>query len=331
MSAPGAALAPLDLPAAPPVTRATAPDVVGRRAPAVALLLLGVVLVLGPIVGGLFSQVAAGEQLLDEFEPHLEADVLARYGADLATLRAGAAGLDEVYASGAVAEGRFAGVDEYRRQAAAIDGRSTALLDRIVAAEPDYRSVAGIGGFERVPFLVVAAGAVAAYGGGALLFGARNRRRPVAGFVVVAALGVVASPFLTDLPHGARAGQRMLDSLEPVMTAEQVHQLQADFVVLVHAVGELDTGFRQVPQAGPAAAAVGAVVDRWPAISSDLAELVGTINDNLGNHQALEDLDGLTSPLGVSGFGALPWALVGIGITIAGLATSAWPRRTKET
>lgn len=310
--------------------RGTAVPVRRWKAPAIVLVALGVVLVLGPIVGGLFAKVAAGDQLVDEFAPHMEADALARYGSDLEILRRGAAGIDAVYAEQAVAEGRFPGIDEYRAEFAEIDGRATDLLDRIAGAEPDYRRVADIGGFDRVPFLVVAAGIVAVWGGCVLLAGTRGRAKAAGAVVALAAGALVVYPILSDLPSGARAGERMLNTLEPVMTTAQVRLLQDDFVATVHAVGELDTGFRSVPQTGAAAADIAALVDQWPAVSSDLAELVGTLNDNVDDYDDLADLDGLTNGLGVSGLAALPWLLAGIGAVCAACAIAAVPRRRKE-
>ena len=67
--------------------------------------MLGVVLAIGPIVGGLFSKVASGKQMIDQFAPHMEADARARYGTDLQTLRAAAVAVDTIYAQQAVAPG----------------------------------------------------------------------------------------------------------------------------------------------------------------------------------------------------------------------------------
>jgi hypothetical protein len=329
-TAPDQVLAPLELPVAPPVLRGIAVPVRRWKAPAIVLVVLGVVLVLGPIVGGLFAKVAAGDQLVDEFAPHMEIDALGRYDADLEILRRGAAGIDAVYAQQAVAEGRFPGIDHYRAEFREIDGRATDLLDRISGAEPDYRRVADIGGFDRVPFLVVAAGIVAVWGGCVLLAGTRGRAKAAGAVVVLAAGALVVYPLLSDLPSGARAGERMLNTLEPVMTTAQVRLLQDDFVATVHAVGELDTGFRDVPQTGAAATDIAALVDQWPAVSSDLAELVGTLNDNVDDYDDLADLDGLTNGLGVSGLAALPWLLAGIGVVCAACAIAAVPRRRKE-
>jgi hypothetical protein len=325
-----AVLEPLDLPSAPPVTRAVAAPLRRRRAPAVALVVLGAVLVVGPIVGGLFAKVAAGKQMIDAFEPHLEADALARYRTDLDVLRAGTDGVDAVYAQQAVPAGRFHGLDEYRASSGAIDRRASGLLDRITAAVPDYRDVADIGGFDRVPFLIVLAGAACAYGGIAALGAGRGRARASLALVMVVGLGVAAYPLISNLPSGSRSGERLLDSLRPVMQPGEVRQLQDDFVLMVQGVGQLDTSFRSVPRDPRAGAQIDALVAGWPKVSSDFATLVGTINDDLDNYRDLDDIDGISRGLGVSGMAALPWMLIGVGGTGVGLAAAAWPRRAKE-
>ncbi len=331
MSAPPQILGPLDLPQAPPVTRAAATPMRRPKAPALALLALGVVLTFGPIVGGLFAKVASGKQLIDQFAPHMEADALARDNTDIARLRRGAAGVDGVYLRQRLPEGRFPILDEYRRQASGIDGRATNLLDRVEAAGPDYRRVAAIGGFDRVPFLIVACGLVAIYGSCVLLFGRRNRARWAVGLMMLAGAALSMYPFLSDLRTGAHAGERLLPQLAPVMTRENVRQLQRDFVVLVEADGELETGFRKVPRNATAAAGITAMVNAWPTISSDLASLVGVINDNIHNYNELEQLDALPRRVGLSGLAGLPWLLVGVGSACAGLSVAALPRRRKET
>ncbi|MET3961524.1 hypothetical protein ABIE44_001458 [Marmoricola sp. OAE513] len=320
----------LSLPAAPPVLRSAAAPVRRSKVPAVVLLLLGAALALGPVVGGVFSKVASGQQLIDAVAPHLTLDALDRYDGDLATLRNGAAAVDAVYAKQDVARGTYPGLDEYRAKAGAIDRRASDLLATIRASEPDYREVASIGGFDRVPFLVVAAGLSLAYAGGVLLGG---RRRTGGALVLagVASVALIGYPFVSDLVSGSRAGERLQAALAPVMTHGVVEQQQRDFVVLVHAVGELDTTFGDVPRAGRAARDVAALVKSWPAVSSDLADLVGALNDNIDNDRALADLDDLGKPLGTSGLVALPWFLVGAGAVGVLAALASWPRRRKDT
>ncbi|MBV8160166.1 MAG: hypothetical protein JO265_04515, partial [Acidimicrobiia bacterium] len=201
----------------------------------------------------------------------------------------------------------------------------------VTHAQPDYQRTAKISGLERIPFLVVLYGIAAAYGACVLLFGGPRRARSAVAVVVLASVALVVYPFVSDLNRGTRSGQRMLHSFAPFMTHGEVRQLQNDFVVLVTAVGELDTGFRAVSQTGPVAHDVAAVVDGWPRISSDLASLVGTINDNIGNFNALNDLDTIMHSVGASGLEGFPWLLVGVGVLGATLSVAATPRRRKET
>lgn len=284
-----------------------------------------------PIAGGMFAKVAAGRQMIDRFAPHMDPDALARYGSDVETLRRGAASVEAVYLGQRIRAGAFPGIDVYRRQSEAIDARAQQLLDRVAAAEPDYRRVAAIGGFDRIPFLIVVGGIVAVYGGFVLLTGGRRRARAAAALVVLASGALALYPFLSGLDRGAVAGQRMLHAFTPLMTRGEVRQLQSDFVVLVTAVGEMDTSFRPVAGSGPAASGITAVDQGWPRISSDLASLVGVVNDDIGNFQALGDLDRLPRHVGLPGLTAFPWILVGIGTACAGLAAAAWPRPRKET
>ncbi|HEY1826641.1 MAG TPA: hypothetical protein VGF87_01400 [Acidimicrobiales bacterium] len=321
----------LELPCAPPVTTAPAAPLRRPKALAIGLVVLGVLLTFGPIAGGLFSRTAAGQQMVNAFAPHMQPGAIARYDREIRTLRDAAAGVDAVYRSEHVPAGEFPGLDQFRRESAAIVGRSSELVARVRATEPQYEQVDQIGGFDRIPFLMVAAGIVAIYGGCVLLVGRRSQARSVVLLVVLAGVAVAAYPFVSNLSEGASAGQQMLRSLAPVMTPHKVHQLQDDFIVLVNTDGELDTTFRAVPQRGRAATEVSAMVGDWPKLSSDFASLVGTINDNIGNFNALDGLDSFTRDVGLPGMGAFPWVLVSVGVVMAGLAITALPRRRKET
>jgi hypothetical protein len=330
MTTAGEPLTAVELPFAPPVTTTAAAPLRQPKAPAFGLIGLGGVLVFGPIIGGMFAKTAAGNQLIDQFAPYMRSDALARYGRDIHILGAGAAGTGAIFRRQHIASGQFPGLDAFRRESAAIVGRATHLLNRVKAAQGDYHHVARIGGFDRIPFLIVLCGIVAIYGGFVLLAGRRSRSVPVAALVVIASVAIVIYPFVSDLLGGSQAGQRMLHSLAPVMTPHEVRQLQDDFIVLVNADGQLSTSFRGVPEPGPPATAVATLVHRWPGISSDLASLVGIINDNINNFNALDDLNALTRDVGLPGLGALPWVLVGTGATSASLAIGALPRRRKE-
>ena len=320
----------LVLPSAPPVTRSAESSLHRPRWPLLVLLVLGSLLVVGPLAGGLFAKMAAGTQMIDEFAPHMETGALTRYGTDLRVMRGAAAAVEAVYHQDGVADGRFPLLDTYRRQSAAIDDRASGLLGRVTATQSDYRQVAGIGGLDRIPFLVVLCGLIWGYGACILLLGRRASARAAVVIVLLASVAIAVYPFASNLYRDAGAGARMLHSLAPVMTTHEVRELQGDFVVLVEAVGELDTTFRPVASGSVAGIEIADLVNGWPRISSDLASLVGTINDNVGNFNALDSLDAITFGVGVSGFVAFPWVLVGIGTAGVALGVAALPRRRKE-
>jgi len=330
MTASGTPLAALVLPSAPPVTTAVAAPLRRPKGPAIGLVGLGVLLVFGPIIGGMFAKTAAGNQLINQFAPYMQSGALARDASDIHLIGAGAAGLGAVYRSQPIPPGQFPGLETFRRESTAIVGRASSLLHRVSGAQNDYQHVSRIGGFDRLPFLLVTCGIVALYGGCVLLAGRRSRVVPAAVLVVLASVALAVYPFVSDLFGGSQAGQRMLSSLAPVMTPHQVRQLQEDFIVLVDADGELSTTFRGVARPGPSATEIATLVQRWPAVSSDLASLTGVIDDNLPNFNSLEELDRVPRDVGLSGFGAYPWLLVAVGALSASLTIAALPRRHKE-
>ncbi len=330
VATPGRVLLDLDLPSAPPVTTGVTAPIRRRKGPAVALIVLGVILVFGPIFGGMFAKTAAGNQMIVQFAPYMESSSLARYDHDIGILHAAAVGTASVYRDQDIPNGRYPGLDTFRHDSTAIVGRATTLLHRVKGAQGDYHQVARIGGFDRIPFLIIVSGLVGIYGGGVLLIGRRSRAVPAAVLVVLASSALIIYPFVSGLFGGAQAGRNMFHALSPVMTPHQVRQLQDDFIVLVNADGELSTTFRGVPRGGPSATAITSLVRHWPAVSSDLASLVGVINDNITNFNSLNDLDALTRGVGISGLESFPWALIGIGVVSATLAVEAMPRRGKE-
>ncbi|MDL9947649.1 hypothetical protein QSJ19_19095 [Gordonia sp. ABSL11-1] len=316
----------LDLPHAQAVLRDTPDRLTRNRFAGVVVLLIGLLLVVAPVFGGLFGDVAAGRQMLDQFGPHLQADKLAHYRDDVRLLRDAGSGLDAIYQRSDVAPGRFPAVDEYRRSAPAIADRADALLTRIESGVPDYQRLAGIGGFDRIPFLLVGVGLAALIASAAILGSAAGARRAVVA-AAVAGLLLAAYPFAGGLARAGDSGDRMLHTLAPVMTAAQVRQSQSDFVVTVSALGVLDTEFRSVRREGADHGAVAALQAQWPRVSGDLADLVGTVNDNLDNFAALRSLNAVTAPVGAGGFRALPWALFATGVVLFVATLAAWPRR----
>ncbi|MDL9937128.1 hypothetical protein QSJ18_10275 [Gordonia sp. ABSL1-1] len=321
----------LALPSAPAITRGVATRFHRNRIAGIALLVVGVVLSIGTLAGGIFGDVAAGRQMLDTFEPHLQVDAMAGYRSDVALLRAAGVGLDRIYTAEHLSPQDFPAVDDFRRQAPAISARADDLLSRITTSVADHRRLSTVGGLDRIPFLLFVVGLVAIVAGAVVLVGGRRAAVRALVATMVAGTTLALTPFLGGLASAAGAGDRLVGNLAPVMNPAQVRVLQNDFVVVVSAMGVLDTDFRAVAAPGPDREKVAALQQNWSTVSGDLARLVGDVNDNIDNYRALADLNDATAGVGVSGFRALPWLLVGAGIVTVATALVAWPRKRKNT
>ncbi|MFT4042719.1 MAG: hypothetical protein QM673_06100 [Gordonia sp. (in: high G+C Gram-positive bacteria)] len=293
------------------------------------LLIIGIILVVAPLAGGLFSDVAAGKQMLDEFSPRLQAAQLDSYRDDVTLLRDAATGLSRVYAAQSIPSGAYPAIDDYRAQSPAILRRADDLLARITSGVPNYRRVAAIGGFDRIPLLLLAVGTALIIAGSTLLFGRSTHARRAWSAAGIAGLVLVAYPWVGGLVAAGNSGEQMLRTLAPVMTAANVRTLQNDFVVVVTAVGVLDTEFTKVHTTGTDGAAINALRTNWPRVSGDLADLVGTVNNNLDNYDALRALDAVSRPVGISGFVGLGWLLLTLGLLIALVAAAGLIRQRR--
>lgn len=310
---------------APSVVRVRAEPRRPSRVPAAALVILGLILVVVPVAAGLFGKVAAGQQLLTVFQPHLQPDALSRYQADLATVSAGREAVVRTYARDRLATGRFPGLDAWRSaHGAAIQPRAQSLLTTVEEAVPDYTSVQRIGGFDRIPFLIVGAGLGLTYAGVVLVAGRRRNYRPALALALGSSAALITFPFLSGLSAHSSAAVRLLHRLEPVVTRTEVLALQHDFVTLVTAEGEVDTQFRAIATGAEDRRALTRLRTQWPQISSDLAGLVGDLNDSIADLRALKSLNALGGPW--PGFQTLPWVLVGAGAIGAALVAASIPR-----
>jgi len=290
---------------------------------------VGLVVVAAPFVLGLFAKVAAGAQLLDRFEPLMAPDSLARYDADLVFLRDGASTLHRIGDRYRVDDRHYPGVAAYRDAAPGIDARGSELIGSVRAGTGDFDRLAGIGGFDRVPLLLVVVG-LAAVGGGVALRSSDTRGARFGAVVASAAgLGLMAFVLTSGVWTSAAPAQALVDRFGVIMNEQQVRTLQSDFVIVVGAVGEIDTGY---PGSGVRlAAADAAELDRlkagWPQASRDLADLVGQINDNIANYRQLDSLGRLSPVPGVTGWQLLPVFCLVIGaaivaLSVAGLGTA---------
>ncbi len=155
---------------------------------------------------------------------------------------------------------------------------------------------------------------------------ARPRRWPLV-VIVVLGTGLALAPAVFQMFTRAPGGQAMIDDFRPLMTRERVTTVQGYFVTIGAAEGQLRTAAVPDAEAATTSAntssttsfpAIEQLSQDWPAIVSDLSEMVGGMADNLDNYAGIAALPP---------FGLFPWFFVVPGVAVIGLALVARPPR----
>ncbi|GAB17978.1 hypothetical protein GOEFS_044_00140 [Gordonia effusa NBRC 100432] len=312
-----------------------------RRWPFIASIALGLVLVLAPIVGGFFYPAAQAQAMITDFAPYTKSTTLQQFRSDLATLESVRGGVVTIDRSTRIDSADYTQLHKFVEQYPAIHADMSSMIDQIDSARGDYDNLAAIRSIAGVPFIPVGAGLVfIGLGIWGLRRGRRSGTRRVGAAIIAVAVVLGASPFLTGLVSNANSGGPLLKSLGPIMTTEKVREVQGYFVVLVGAVGDIDSKYLPAVRASstaPAAAVaqVSGLNQRWQPMSSDFAGLIGVMNDNIKNFDGVAALDNRTRSLGFGSFAALPWLLLAaglIGLAFGAAAISpASPRKVLST
>ncbi|MBE7163133.1 MAG: hypothetical protein INR72_17985 [Williamsia herbipolensis] len=336
----------------PPVITGSTSDALGVAMPAVDVVgdapapprrswpwvisgVIGLVLVVVPLAGGMLYPAAQGQAMVTAFAPYVTEQRLDTFRVDLDRLSAAHAAIVRLDRSGAVDAARYPQIDGFATRYPAIDADMRGLIDRIDAGRPDFDRLADLRPIDLIPFLPIGAGLLILGGSVWAWRRARTGRSPVPAAVLVAivAIALVATPLVRGMPADTRAATPLLDRYADVLTAEKVRDVQGYFVVLVGAVGAVDSGYRADIATAPRqdVAAVDDLRASWQRMSSDFAGLIGTMNDNLANYRGVRALNDRTAALGAGAFAVLPWFLVGAGV-LTGIAAAAGitPDRRRE-
>ncbi|TDZ46380.1 hypothetical protein [Mycobacteroides franklinii] len=302
------------------------------RWPFIALIALGVLLFVLPVITGMFTRAAGGQQLLTEFRPFVSSEVLVKFRGYLDTVDAARA---DVQATQVAAGGRYERLDSFVTQYPSIRQDMNALLDAVDGQVRNYEQLRAVGPFDVLPFLLAVPGLVLV---GAGVWGLRRTREGEKAFgaralAVLAAAVLIAVPFADGLFSRAPAGAQLIDAFTPIMTHERVAAVQQHFVVLVAAEGELDTQFLgDLRRHDPARAVPGidAFVSQWQPMTADFASLIGVMADNVDNFGRVVALDRITAPLGFRSFDYFGWFFLVPGVLAAVVALDAkgvlrWP------
>lgn len=292
--------------------------------PSALLMIIGLVLVVAPVAGGMFYPAAQGQQMIGQFGPYVQAETLESFRADLQLLER--ARLE----SAAVNNELGTGAQEYQLVAAFvrdypdIDAEITAMLDGIDSGRSDFARLESVQPLSLIPFVPLLAGfALVLVGGWGIRRSVRGASaRPVIAVGAAVAIVVGLTPVIGGWVGDTRAADPLLERFESVLTEQQVRAVQSDFVVLVGAIGDMDSGYVDAAHTrGIPTPAIDELGTRWQPMSSDFAGLIGTMNDNLENYSGVAELNDKTRSLGFGAFAALPWFVIGAALaTLAALA-----------
>ncbi len=302
-----------------------------------AILAIGVGLILAPVVFQMFSRTPAGGDMIADFEPYMDPEVISDFRGYMEVIGAADAesvdrlGVD-LDTSGAIPAAdqatALAAVTNLNTSWPGIDDDMTDLLDRMDANLDNYDAVAALPPFALFPWFFVIPGLLIVGGAAHILRLEHLLRRAghhrhetqelwvLIGLGVAVALAPVAFQMFTRAPQGAE----MIDEFRPMMTRERVLDVQSYFVTMGAAEGQL----RVV--ALPAAAEAGDLdtADRypaitefsenWPTIVGDFNPMVATMSDNVDNFEGIDALPP---------FGLFPWFFVFPGLLVAAAAIIA--------
>ncbi|AMT69737.1 hypothetical protein [Mycobacteroides immunogenum] len=332
-------------PAGPTPALPTYADIVGEQAvaaeagpvpkarwPFIVLIVFGVLLFALPVLTGMFTRAAGGQQLLTEFRPFVSAEVLAKFRGYLDTVDAART---DVQATRATAGGHYERLDSFVTQYPSIRNDMNGLLDAVGGQVHNYEQLRAVGPFDVLPFLLAVPGLVLIGAGVWGLRRTRDNEKALGARIlaVLAAAVLIVVPFADGLFTRAPAGAQLIDAFTPIMTHERVAAVQQHFVVLVAAEGELDTQFLgDLRRQDPARAVPGidAFVSQWQPMTADFASLIGVMADNVDNFGRVVALDRITAPFGFRSFNYFGWFFLVPGVLAAVVALDSkgvlrWP------
>ncbi|OJF84718.1 hypothetical protein NS14008_26805 [Nocardia seriolae] len=301
-----------------------APSRVTARWPFAVLAVLGALLVAAPLATGMFPRAVEGEAMIDAFGPYTTRESIDGYRSDLQVLDNARANIVAVQNSSPPA-GDYPRVDRFVRDYPGIRADISTMLDTIDTNRGNYRTLSGTAPFGILPWLLALPGAVLI---GAGVFGFRaagNGSRATTWRAVAALAGrtLVVTPFAAGLFAAGPAAQPVIDGFRPILTTEHVRRVQGYFVTLVAADGELNSrysGAARTAQPDADLSGITALQNRWQPMTSRFADLVGTMNDNVANFDAVVALNDVSRPLGFTAFRGLAWGFLIPGVLVTGLA-----------
>lgn len=278
---------------------------------------LGLGLALAPVAFRMFDRAPAGGDMIADFEPYMTSEKLTDFRAQLAVIdaaqREAAATLDRLPSR---QRQQYPSAMAFVEQWPAIDDDMQSMLATMDDNIGNYRGVAALPPFALFPWFFVAPGLLVA-GVAFWTLVVDKGRHPARGrraALWALGLGLVAAPAVFGMFTRAPGGATMIDGFRPFMSETKVGQIQGYFLTIGAGEGELRravipdlAAFAQRPP-DAVLPAVHRFNEDWPAISGDLAPMVGTMADNVDSFAGIAALPP---------FWLFPWFFVVPGVAIA--------------
>lgn len=288
------------------------------RWPYLAIGVIGAALIAVPLLLGMFTRAAQGQEMLAGFAPYMSNEQVGELRTDLAVVDRARRNILTLREQGRQPAGNYRHVDDLVRDYPAIRADMSGMVDSMGAVVGDYRRLASLPPFGLFPWLFALPGAILV---GVGVFGARRaaagRRTPVlTGVAALVAAGLILAPFAFDVFGKSPSAQPLIDRFTPVLTHDRVRTVQSYFVTLVGGQGELNSRYTAAIPAGADRGGIDALAARWQPMTARFAGLVGAMNDNVGNFDGAVALDDSTKPLGFAAFGWFGWFFLVPGVAL---------------
>lgn len=316
------------------VTARKAAASAGRK-PMVAVLVIGVGLLAAPFIFqmlALDNRAPKGGVMINEFRPYMTDARITKFDGFMALInRAEQSFKTDLRPLVAAApknpaqQAALTSVDDWAGKwegQAGIHADMTGILSDVRRNLDNYKAVDNLPPFKLFPFFFIMPGLIIVGLARAAL--RRMRRGAGAGGVgialVVMGVGLIAAPFIFQMMGGenrAFEGNDMINDFKPIMTNSRVTTVQNYFPVIALGEGQIRNQLIPLAKAQSPDAGYPVISDfsqQWPTISSEFAQFLGVMSDNLDNFAAVKALPP---------FALFPFFFILPGLLVAGLALAA--------
>ena len=313
----------------------------GRRGPMVAVLVIGIGLLAAPFIFQMLlfdNRAPKGGVMINEFRPYMTNARITKFDGFMDLInRAEQSFKTDLRPVVAAApknpaqQAALASVDDWTSKwegQAGIHADMTGILRDVRRNLDNYKAVDNLPPFKLFPFFFIMPGLIIA---GLARAALRRMRRGVGvggvgKALVVMGVGLIAAPFIFQMMGGenrAFQGNSMIDDFKPIMTNARVTTVQNYFPVIGLAEGQIRNQLVPLAKATSPGAGSGVINEwsqQWPAISSEFAQFLGVMSDNLDNFAAVKALPP---------FALFPFFFILPGVLVIGL-TLASRRQTRS-